>query len=133
MTSPEITAFCMASAAAWNRSAASRVTKRAAERAKHLLDAAPRIEHPQPVAGMQRRDRHAGARPDLEQAFPGEALDRLAHRRAAEADPLDQRAFGGDAARRQFERHDHALQRPVGRAVAGSERYVIGDVQLRLH
>ena len=76
--------------------------------------------HAQPVAGMQRRDRQAGARPDVDQTFPGQPLDRLAHRRAAEPETLDQRAFGGDAARRQFQRHDHALQRPIGPRAAGS-------------
>ncbi len=81
---------------------------------QHDLDAAPRIDHAQPVAGMERRDGQAGARPDLEQTFPGQPLDRLAHRRAAKPEPLDQRAFGGDAAGRQFERDDHALQRAVG-------------------
>ena len=63
---------------------------------------------------MERRDGEAGARPDIDQAFPGEPLDRLAHRRAAKPEPFDQRAFGGDAAGRQFQRHDHALQRAVG-------------------
>ncbi len=71
----------------------------------------PRVEHAQPVGGVQRRDRKAGTRPHFEQAFPGQPLDRLAHRRAAEPETLDQRALGGDARRRQLQRDDHALQR----------------------
>ena len=65
---------------------------------EHDLDAAPRVDDAQPVAGMQRRNGQAGARPNVEQAFPGQPLDRLAHRRAAEPETLDQGAFGGDAA-----------------------------------
>ena len=39
---------------------------------------APRIDHPQPVRAVQRGDREAGARPDIHQPFPGQALDRFA-------------------------------------------------------
>ncbi len=81
---------------------------------QHHLDAATRVEDAQPVAGMERSDGDAGARPDVEQAFPGQALDRLAHRRAAEAEAFDQRAFGDETGRRQFERHDHVLEHAIG-------------------
>ena len=78
------------------------------------LDAPAGIDHAKPVAGMQRRNGEPGARANLDQPFPGQPLDRFAYRRAAEADPFDQRALGGDAARREFQRDDHALERMIG-------------------
>ena len=81
---------------------------------EHHLDAASCVEHAQPVAGMERRNGDAGARPDVQQALPCQPLDRLAHRCAAESEPVDQRALGDEARRRQFERHDHVLEHAVG-------------------
>ena len=63
---------------------------------------------------MQWRDRQAGARTDVDQTFPGQALDRLAHRRAAEAEHVDQRTFGGDGAGGEFEGHDEPFELVVG-------------------
>ncbi len=88
-TLPDTTAFCMASAAAWNWSAASCVTIAGGGARQHDFHPAAGIDDPQPIAGMKRRDGDAGARPDFQQPFPGEPLDRLAHRRAAEAQPVD--------------------------------------------
>ena len=64
--------------------------------------------------------------PYIDQTFPRQPLDRLAHRGAPEAQPGYQRAFGGNAARRQFERDDHPFKRPVGLCRDGLEYECLG-------
>jgi len=78
------------------------------------LDAAPGVDDLGPVAALERRDRQSRPRPHRHQPFPRKPLYRLAHRRASESDPVDERAFGGDAARGELQHDDHALQRPIG-------------------
>jgi hypothetical protein len=70
-------------------------------------------------AGVARRAASAAAGEDHDQALPGQAAQRLPHRRQPDADRLGQRLLVEHRGRRQLERHDPLAQVTVRLRVLG--------------
>ena len=111
----------LAEARAINRRAAPRRSTR-----DQPVEFAPGLEHLQLLAHVDAGHDHPAPGQDLNQVLAGKALQRLADRRRADADPLAQNGFRDHAAGREFERHDHLLEPAAG-------LFVQSDFERRRH